>query len=102
MVCMGKRPILLPQAKYVAWQKEKSLELKTQGIGLVESITKIKLTFYAPDKRVADLTNKAESIMDLLVDNGILQDDNWFVCGNIELVFGGVDKDNARVEIEIV
>lgn len=52
-------------------------------------------------KRKADLTNKAESIMDALVDAGVLEDDNWFVCGDIRLLFGGIDRLNPRAEVEI-
>ena len=66
----------------------------------IGSLTQISIKIYAPDKRKADLTNKAESIMDLLVDNGKIEDDNWFVIGDIRLLFGGVDKVNPRAEIE--
>lgn len=53
-----------------------------------------------PDHRRCDLTNKAESVMDLLVDNGFIEDDCWQITGLIELSCGGVDKENPRVEIE--
>ena len=56
---------------------------------------------FPADKRKADLTNKAESIMDLLVDTKIIEDDNWFIINNINLKFGGVDTKNPRAEIEI-
>jgi hypothetical protein len=62
----------------------------------------ILITFYPPDRNAGDLTNKAESIMDLLVDMEILEDDNWFICSDIHLKFGGVDKQNPRAEIEIL
>ena len=39
--------------------------------------------------------------MDLLVDAGVLPDDNWFVVDTALLKFGGVDKENPRVEVEI-
>lgn len=40
--------------------------------------------------------------MDLLVDCGILPDDNWYICGDIRLKFGGVDAQNPRTEITII
>lgn len=40
--------------------------------------------------------------MDLLVDAGIIEDDNWYVCPKVILVFGAVDKNKPRVEITIV
>jgi len=99
MVCRGSRPMLLPSANYTAWQKEQSLCLK--GLKPVVGIESISIVFYAPDKRPTDLTNKAESIMDLLVDNGIIEDDNWFVVPSVTLSFGGVDKDDPRAVITI-
>jgi hypothetical protein len=39
--------------------------------------------------------------MDLLVDNGILKDDSWFIVPKLTLIFGGVDKNNPRAEITI-
>lgn len=60
------------------------------------------LTFYPSNNRRCDLTNKAESIMDLLVDTGVLTDDNWHLVKSLRLEMGGVDKVNPRVEIVIV
>ena len=57
------------------------------------------MTIYPPDRRKADLTNKAESIADLLVDNGFLADDNWTVVPKVVLTFGGVDRENPRAVV---
>ena len=85
-----------PSSKYTAWHKDASLQiLKTKK----QTQKGFVLTFYMPDNRRCDLTNKAESVMDLLVDNDILQDDCWQVTGEIRLVPGGMDKENPRVEI---
>ena len=100
MVCRGKFPILLPSAKYQEWHKDASKQLTgAYKVGICPSTIEIKL--FSPDMRKSDLTNKAESIMDLLVDNGVLEDDNWFCCPNISLKFGGQDKENPRAEISI-
>ncbi len=40
--------------------------------------------------------------MDLLVDGGILQDDNHKICPDLHLISMGVDKDNPRAEITIL
>lgn len=50
----------------------------------------------------ADLTNKAESVMDLLVDCGIIVDDSWQVVEKLTLRIGGIDKKNPRVVVEIL
>ena len=99
MIFSRGSPRLISSAAYLAWQREQSYLLKK----LKQPITKGQalIIFYAPDNRSADLTNKAESIMDLLVDNNILLDDNWFVVMNLTLNFMGVDKKDPRAEVDI-
>jgi Holliday junction resolvase RusA-like endonuclease len=62
----------------------------------------VTLTFYPPDRRASDATNKAESVMDLLVDAGVLKDDNWFIVRKVTTGLGDVDKSRPRVEVEIL
>lgn len=86
-----------PSANYTKWHKDASLQIPEKrqefmGHG-------ITLTFYMPDNRRTDLTNKAESVMDLLVDNGVLQDDCWQITGDVSLKCGGIDKENPRCEV---
>lgn len=97
IVCRGRFPMNLPSDRYVAWHKEALAQLV--GIEPIKS-EHLRITIYPPDARKADLTNKAESVMDTLVDAGILEDDNWFVVNEITLKFGGIDKENPRAEIE--
>lgn len=61
----------------------------------------IEITIYPDSMRKWDLTNKAESVMDVLVDLGILADDNWYVCWKVVLFFGGKDKENPRALVKI-
>lgn len=95
--CRGNRPCLFPSAKYSTWHKDALLQLF--GKSKIES-SKLSLTFFAQDNRKFDLTNKAESIMDTLVDAGLLEDDNYSVVSELTLKFGGVEKDKSRCEIE--
>lgn len=86
-----------PSNKYQTWNKEAKLQLIGQ-----ENIpigTSLVLNFYLPDKRKTDLTNKAESIMDTLVDSGLLADDCCQVVPSLWLNYQGVDKENPRCEI---
>ena len=95
--CRGNRPCLFPSANYTKWHKDALLQLT--GKKRIE-VNEITITFFAGDNRKFDLTNKAESIMDTLVDAGLLEDDNYSVIGKLTLVFGGVDKKNCRCEID--
>ena len=95
--CRGNRPCLFPSAKYTQWHKEALLQLTGKESIKANSIT---ITFFAGDNRKFDLTNKAESIMDTLVDAGLIEDDNYSVVSELTLKFGGVEKGQARCEIE--
>jgi Holliday junction resolvase RusA-like endonuclease len=93
------RRIVSPSQKFRDWNKQALSQLT--GIKPVDRVTSIELTFYPSTKRKFDLTNKAESIMDLLVDAGIIEDDNYTVIPQIKLQFGNIDKSNPRAEITI-
>jgi Holliday junction resolvase RusA-like endonuclease len=97
MSCRGSRPLLFPSSKYTAWHKDALEQLR--GINPIKS-SFITINFIAGDNRKFDLTNKAESIMDTLVDAGLLEDDNYSVVSELLLKFGGVEKDKPRCEIE--
>lgn len=95
--CRGNRPCLFPSSKYTEWHKDALLQLT--GKEKIKS-NKLKLTFFAGDNRKFDLTNKAESIMDTLVDGGLMEDDNYSIISELVLSFGGVEKDSPRCVIE--
>lgn len=87
-----------PSTKYKEWNENALWQLKaqkpTKGIERCEA----HLIFHMPDRRRADLTNKAESVFDTLVDAGILVDDSWQVVTPITL-HGFYDKENPGVEV---
>ncbi len=96
----GGKLVNIPSPQYAKWHKEASRNLPDDS-EIANPIDRIELYFYAPDRRASDLTNKAESIMDLLVDNNIIEDDNWWIVNKVLLYFGGVDKANPRCDVYI-
>lgn len=102
--CSRGFPQTYKTAKFKEWHEDamKQLKLSCKGVKPLEKTSSITMTFYAPNKRKFDLDNRCGSVMDLLVDAGILEDDNWEVCPCIQLVFGGVDYKKPRAEIEII
>lgn len=62
---------------------------------------KVVYKFRFPDSRKTDLSNKLESINDLLVRYGLFADDNHEILACIEATSMGIDKENPRCEIEI-
>ena len=63
---------------------------------------KIICDFYMPDRRLSDLSNKFESIADMLVKYWLFEDDNYTILQNIELNHKWYDKKEPRCEIEIL
>lgn len=52
----------------------------------IKKCFEIRIDFYFDSKRIQDLTNKTESLMDALVKGGIIQDDNWICTGTMILI----------------
>ena len=99
-------PRLISSKAYLAWHKTCSQTLK---MARIEPIRLIEVNLYdklnkdgTEPKRKFDLTNKAESIMDLLVDCKIIEDDNYKVIPQMILSFAGFrDEQGAEVFIYI-
>ena len=70
-----------PSAKYREWHKTASKQLPELNVAKA----KVHIHLFFGTLGIADMTNKAESIMDLLVDNKTLLDDNWKVCNDMRL-----------------
>jgi len=98
----GGRLMNIPSKQYATWHKEASKELASKRVRPYKTVKRIELSFFAPDRRASDLTNKSESIMDLLVDNKIIPDDNWWVISEILITFMGVRKEKPGCEIVII
>lgn len=94
--------MLISSKSYQEREKKQLKELKKQvdPLGIAEGV-KVKYIFYMPDNRVADLSNKVESINDLFVKYGLIKDDNRKILNELYIVCSWVDKENPRVEIEI-
>ncbi len=94
-----------PSARYEKWHKAVVKEL--EGLLLTRQIQrfigcKVKLiaTFYHGDLTRRDSDNQLSSILDTLVDVGIIDDDNWKVIP-LKLIVDEYDKGNPRCVIEI-
>jgi len=97
------RAINIPSNKYREWHKQAlgQLKMALKGSPRLEKVRAVHLCFYSENKRKFDLSNKAESIMDLLVDAKVLLDDNYEVVPELCLTYGGVSKEYPRCEITI-
>ena len=98
----GNKLFNIPSKRYKEWHKQASQQLVPYLLPRpLEKIKSITVFIYAPDRRKSDLSNKFESLADLLVDNGFLEDDNWNVVRKVIIEFKGIDRENPRCEIMI-
>lgn len=92
-----------PGIKYRSWNRIARLEVMSQiAKKKFDNISSVKIVFWFPDNIKKDLTNAAESIMDLLVDCGTIKDDCWQIIPEIILRCEGIDRKNPRAEIWIL
>ena len=97
------RWFLISSKKYLEWEKEQIFKMRILKLWKLKNPPyKIICNFYMPDKRITDLSNKFESIADMLVKYWLFEDDNYLILQNIELNYKWYDKTNPRVEIFIL
>lgn len=103
VTCSGKFPRTYKSKRYRDWYQQVSEAFKMpRGHDLpLKTTHSTTLSFWGANKRKWDLTNRAESIMDFLVDMGVLEDDNYEVCPCVQMVYMGVSRTNPRCEVEI-
>lgn len=105
-IMRGGRIFTVPSSAHERWHDIAFLHLKKQLRGLraflpVLKCKDVEIDFRMADSRSRDLTNSAESVMDLLVDCGVLLDDCWQVTGPVLLRPLGIDRDNPVAEVKI-
>lgn len=89
--------------RYVAWERVAVRELAAQfqGYQITDYPIELTLTFYFKDLRAHDLDNCAGSVLDSLKLAGIIEDDSYKYVNKLVLIYGGLSKDNPRVEIDL-
>lgn len=104
IISIHGRPMIISSKNYTDWHKQALIDLKLAQIKplQLETTKCITCSFYSPNRRKYDLSNKFESIADLLVDYGLLKDDNYEVLPRVIINYMGVDEEKiGRVEIQI-
>lgn len=91
-----------PNKNYVRWHSSAITQIRMQDIkpmpiGKRLSLT---LTFYHGDMKRRDSDNQCSSILDTLIDAGIIADDNWKIIP-IKHIYDSFDKGNARCVVNI-
>jgi Holliday junction resolvase RusA-like endonuclease len=101
IVNAGGRPRLISSEAFLAWHEDMMIRIRPYRPKTPIVRASVAITFFAENKRRFDLSNAAESVMDLLVDAEILADDSWAVVPDLTLRFGGLDVKAPRAEVEV-
>lgn len=91
------RIINLPNKTYQEWHKAALWQLK--AVSPILTPVGLQFDFYFKDLRLRDLDNVTSSVLDVLKDSGLIEDDNYAHVVSIHSVYKGVDKSDPRVEI---
>lgn len=95
------RPFLLPSKKYQAWEKAARLVIMASGRPPVPlKAASLSMVIYHGDLIKRDSNNATQGVQDVLVDMGVIQDDNWMVIGTPE-VSHLVDVEDPRLEVTV-
>lgn len=92
-----------PSKNYSQWHAGAVSEIKRQWEGgpLAEPLG-VVLVFLHKDKRRRDSDNQASSVLDTLVDAGVLQDDSWRIVRWISVANIADPERKGRCEITIL
>lgn len=100
IVVVRGRPLIMPSAKYKAYEKACALYVHPLEKPIDYGVN-VKCLFYNETHRRRDLVNDLESALDILVRYGVLADDNYLVVWSMDGSRELYDKQNPRTEIEI-
>ena len=93
------RALNIPSEAYRKWHAQNLRAVQTQAAG--EKVERCALTLHIgfADRRRRDLDNALSSVLDLLVDAGVLPDDCWAVVPHIQLEAVLAEEPSALVEL---
>ena len=101
IVTRGRFPKLLPSEQYVKYQRECLRQLSGLGAPMISIPVNVKALYYMQTRRKVDLSNLNSALHDILVDAGILEDDNRNIIAGHDGSRVFHDKVNPRVEVYI-
>lgn len=103
IVMCGKYPKLLPSEAYKRYEKEAMplLKINFGACGTIDYPVNLKCVFYLDKRRKGDLAGYLQAVQDLLVEAGILADDNRNIVASVDGSAVLYDKENPRTEVTI-
>lgn len=93
----GKR-MFVPSKQYRSYSKDAGWFIPKLHIGVPVNVRAI---YYKKDRRKADLANLHQALLDIMKDNGAIEDDNYTIVASMDGSRVMYDRENPRTEVEI-
>ena len=90
----------IPSKAFVDYQKVFLSQVRRPKVA-IDLPVNVQAVYYMPTRHRVDITNLLSATHDLLVDAGVLEDDNSKIVVGVDGSRVLYDKENPRVEIEI-
>lgn len=97
----GTRPVPLPSEQYMQYREDFLRLVPATAKCQISTPINLRCVYYMARRRACDLVNLLEATQDILVDAGVLEDDNRDIVASVDGSRVCYDKDNPRVEITI-
>ena len=95
------KPFPMTSKNVAKWKSDANDLLDLLEIKEIVGPVEIDLNFVHKDKRKRDIDNEVSTVLDLLKNRKIIEDDNCFVLKKIVAQFDGVSKENPGVYVKI-
>lgn len=97
------RPFIAQSERYKKYERQVISFVISQGVPpvAIDEPVAIIVRFYMPTKRRCDTVNLQEALWDILVDAGVLADDNRDIIAWADAMTF-YDKENPRTEVKIL
>lgn len=101
LVHLGSRMIPLTSKAYSEYERDCLAQITGDKKKLIDCPVNVRCEYYMGTRRKVDLVNLLEATCDILVEAGVLVDDNSRIIAGHDGSRVHYDKQNPRVEIEI-
>ena len=101
IVRLGNRSAIVPSKAYKAYKALVAPQVMALHLPQIESPVHAQYTYYLAQRRPTDQSNLIEATDDILVELGVLADDNCLIVHSHDGTRVRYDKENPRVEITL-
>ena len=95
------RPFIAPSSAYKAYQKAALMMIPAEVRIGIDYPVNVKALYYMDSLRLVDRPNLEEALMDVLVDAGVLKDDNYKIAATSDGSRVLLDREHPRTEVTI-